>query len=675
MAALNSQQQRAVNWQGGPLLVLAGAGSGKTLVITRRIVHLIQHRNVPAERIIAVTFTNKAAAEMSARVRQQLQRQRLKRQPRIATFHALGLRILRTHAHALGYRQDFSIYDSEDQLSLVKELLPEHQTENQIEINPQEALWLLQQRRSAGLPARADSSDLVQRLQAHYERELKALHAVDFEDLLLLPLRLLEQGGTIAETLHNDHDHLLVDEYQDTNTVQYRLIKALAARHDNLYVVGDDDQAIYQWRGAGPAQLRIFQEQHPQLEVVRLEQNYRSTSTILQAANAVISSNTGRIGKQLWGEQGTGRKLQWLLAENESEELEKICTHIHRTQKKHHAAWHDFAILYRANHQSRKWEEALRNTGIPYRLVGGTSFYERREIRTALAYLKLIHNPHDTLSLRRIINFPRRGVGQTSVKRLLELASHQNRLPFALLAECVAYSGFPEVALRGMAHLHDLCRRYQARDARGEPLGAMFRDLLAETQLTQALMREQQHLRARERVESRMNELAETIHQYGTRHEEPGLGTYLRHVMLFSTPEEQATHTQLQLMTVHAAKGLEFPYVYLVNMADDVFPSKRALEEGHEDEERRLAYVAITRARRQLVFSMAKTRTRWQKTEPQKPSRFILQIPQQLFEQGVPPREPPPREPPPSDNATTDGAQLSGRAYFMAALKKRQGKS
>ena len=691
MPKLNEAQRRAVEWRGGPVMVLAGAGSGKTMVITQRVVRLIERDGITPERILALTFTNKAAREMSQRVAKtapRLAKLPVKQRPWIGTFHALGLQILRRHGALLGYRGDFAIYDGGDQLSLLQNLLQGQQEGREKNLAAREALWLLQKRRGEGQAALTGSASsenerLLAELQQAYENELRTLNAVDFEDLLHLPLKLFREHPKVEAFWESAYDAVLVDEYQDTNQAQYALLKILAGRHRNLYVVGDDDQAIYQWRGAAPAQLQKLKQEHPDLSIIRLEQNYRSTEIILQAANAVISPNPERLGKKLWGTQGRGKQLQWLMGESEEEELQKVAEHMRQTQRRWQRPWSEFAILYRARHQARKVEEALREAGVAYHLVGGTSFFERREIREALAYLKLLHNPNDVLSLRRILNFPRRGVGNSSLTRLLALAAHQRRSPFDLLGEASAYRGFSEVARRGMSDFHALCTRYRQRFQDGEALGTVFADLLGELRLEEALVREQP--RARERIEGFLGELRLSVRRFGEREprdpkrrqpeeREPErrqpeereaerrvrLKDYLAHVALFTQLDAQDQHAgRVQLMTVHAAKGLEFPYLYLVGMSDAQFPSQRALEAGQENEERRLAYVAITRARKQLVLSMA--RTRFKSSTPQRPSRFVLSIPQALFAQGMDRPEP----------ATEAGVSARrGRAFFLENLKK-----
>ncbi|MBI3994094.1 MAG: UvrD-helicase domain-containing protein [Candidatus Lambdaproteobacteria bacterium] len=637
--SLNDRQREAVLATEGAVLVLAGAGSGKTRVITSRIAHLMRNRKVPPEQILAVTFTNKAANEMAQRVKVMApgSGNGSAGRPLICTFHALGVRMLRRTIQHLGYRPNFVIYDDQDQLQLVRGLMEDGVFESDW-MQPKDALFALQAARGQGLAA----ADLLRdehepdrrlgRLLAAYEDTLRRMNAVDFEDLLRLPLRLCREHPVPAREFLGQFRYLLVDEYQDTNHTQYDLVREIARPHGNVCVVGDDDQSIYRWRGAEPENIKKFERDFAGVHTVHLEQNYRSTDIILKAANQVITHNADRKPKRLWGRQGEGAPLEWLEADSERQELEAVVNHLRSLRLRRDAKLSDFAILYRSNHQSRGIEELLREEGIPYNLVGGTRFYDRREVKDALAYLKVIANPDDEVSLFRIVNFPRRGIGRTSQTKLADVAAHQGRPALQIMAEAGRYADFAGATGQSMQHFAELVTRYRRRFAEG-PLGATFRELLAEVGFHRALEKEKTDAKSREKTVGLIYELEQATDHFGRTREEPSLKSYLEHIALFAMPQDTDERDKplVTLMTVHGAKGLEFPYVYVIGMADEVFPNKRALDEGQEEEERRLAYVAITRARRALVFSMARARKRYGETLRQRPSRFLLEIDPALF--------------------------------------------
>jgi superfamily I DNA/RNA helicase len=631
--ALNPEQRAAVAHTEGALLVLAGAGSGKTRVIAARIAHLVGARRVPPGAILAVTFTNKAAREMLGRVGPLMPGAE---RPTVCTFHSFGVRLLRAHIALLGYRPGFAIFDTQDQLSVVRTILEEgaHDTV----LKPQDVLFAIGQAKGRGVPATellahtgAPSDVLVGTVMQAYDGALKRMNAVDFEDILQLALRICREHPEPAQQFFSHYRYVLVDEYQDTNRTQYELLRHIVRAHGNLCVVGDDDQSIYGWRGAAPGNILEFEQGFPEARVVRLEQNYRSTDAILEAANQVIRHNARRREKRLRGTQGPGRALEWLLGEDERDETEKVVIHLKQARLREGAAWSDFAVLYRSNHQSRAIEELLREESIPYQLVGGVRFYERKEVKDALAYLRLIHNPHDEVSLFRVLNYPRRGIGQASQLKLAEYAAHQQRPCFELLQEAGHYADFQGAIGIAMERFSALIGRYGARLA-AEPLGATFRELLAELSFHRTVEKEHDDAKGRERAVQLVLELELAVDQYARNHEGATLKDYLEHVALFTFAEDNEQRTpQVTLMTVHSAKGLEFPSVYVVNLADDVFPNRRALAEGAVEEERRLFYVAVTRARRQLVLSSAKARKRFGQIIKQQPSRFALEIESRMF--------------------------------------------
>jgi len=642
LADLNPEQRTAVTTTEGPLLVLAGAGSGKTRVITARIAHLVRACRVPPAAILAVTFTNKAAREMAGRVAGLVKGKG--EGPTICTFHSFGVRLLREHIGLLGFRRNFAIFDDHDTATVVRNILEEGDYDVDL-LPPKQAHWALRDAKSRGLTPeelathRADPAHLaLGRLLAEYQETLKRMNAVDFDDILGHALTLCRHHRGEVDLFLGRYRYVMVDEYQDTNRVQFELLRALTRGHRNLCVVGDDDQSIYRWRGADPANILQFAQAFPGAATVRLECNYRSTDVILQAANQVISNNAERHPKRLRGVLGPGAPLEWIVGADERDEMEQVVAHLKRTRYRTGAALSDFAILYRSNHQSRAIEEALREEALPYTLVGATRFYDRREVKDALAYLRLIHNPGDEVSLYRVLNFPRRGIGRTSQVKLADYAAHRRRPLIELLRHADELAGIAPAVARSMTHFVALVDRYRARFA-AEPLPAVVRELFAELGLQRALEAEKSDPQAAARAAGLVVELERGVEHFARNREGAGLKDFLEHVALVTGPLESDGDTgrdQVTLTTVHAAKGLEFPHVYLIGMADEVFPNKRALAEGAEDEERRLFYVAVTRARRRLTFSMARQRRLYGDTVRQRPSRFLLEISAALFEGETP---------------------------------------
>ncbi|MCZ6552346.1 MAG: UvrD-helicase domain-containing protein [SAR324 cluster bacterium] len=639
--SLNAHQREAVTLTEGPLLVLAGAGSGKTRVVTTRIAYLILARRVPPGEVLAMTFTNKAAREMGGRVASMVKGGR--ERPSIGTFHSFGVRFLRRHIELLGYGPDFSIYDEHDQLQVVRDVLGE--MDAQTWYTDKSALYALQRAKSGGLGPQdllqlqdSPSDVLLGAVYREYQRILREMNAVDFEDLLKLPMWVCRDHPEAAGRYFERFRYVLVDEYQDTNKTQHDLLRHVTAPHGNVCAVGDDDQSIYAWRGAEPGNILNFEEDFPGTRVIRLERNYRSTDTILSAANQLIAHNPERKGKTLHGIRGPGKPLEWIEGDDERDELEKVVTHLKLNKLRAGTSLSSVAILYRSNFQSRGIEEVLREEAIPYLLVGGTRFYDRREIKDAVAYLRLVHNPNDEVSLNRAINFPGRGIGRTTRARLLEIARRESQPCMAVMRRARGYREFTGPAAQSLESLAALLDRYRARFER-EPLGEAFRALLAELGFHRAVEKEKSDPKAKETAVALVHELEQATDLYARRHPQARLKAYLERIALYTMPEEpdgEGGRPMVRLMTVHSAKGLEFPHVYVIGMAEDVFPHRRSLEEGGEAEERRLAYVAITRAEKQLVFSMGKERRRYREVIPQRPSRFVLEIDPALFD-GVPP--------------------------------------
>jgi DNA helicase-2/ATP-dependent DNA helicase PcrA len=647
--ALNPQQDAAVRHPGGPLLVLAGAGSGKTRVLTARIAHLIRERGVAPSRVFAVTFTNKAAGEMRARVAALLGAD-----PRglwIGTFHALSARLLRREAALLGFGPNFTIYDQDDSESFIKRLL--EQRGHSPKANPPRAIhaiisgaknrMLLPE--ELGASADGPLERVAAEIYAGLGPALRQANAMDFDDLLLLPLTLFAERPERLAYWQRRFDHVLVDEFQDTNAAQYRLVKQLATEHRNLCVVGDDDQAIYGWRGADVRHMLSFQQDFPGTTLIKLEQNYRSTQVILDAANGVIAENARRLGKTLFTAKQGGEPVTLLTAADERDEAEWLAGELSRRAADDDVAYEGMAVLYRTNAQSRPLEEALRFRGIPYRLVGAVSFYERREVKDVLAYLRLIANPADDEAFARIVNVPRRGIGDASFAQLVRAATQWGKplLEAARAAERIADLR-PNVraAFAGVAALIDDLR---ARHVEADPATAL-EQAVAAVGYAQYLADEGPE--GVERLEN-VQELiagaaawAETAEDDGDEAGEGGTGTgatlierYLTQAALVASADQSTGDpTGVTLMTVHMAKGLEWPVVTLAGLEDGLFPLARSAgEPGGLEEERRLCYVGLTRAREKLYLSWARTRYRTGRLELSEPSRFLEALPAGALEE------------------------------------------
>ena len=637
LKTLNAQQKEAVTTLDGPIMILAGAGSGKTRVIIQRIAYLIQKKQVPPQQIIAVTFTNKAAEEMRKRLQGILSGKQ--EGINLSTFHSLGVSLLRKSIHHLGYRSNFIIYDTRDQFSVIKTIMEDQDFDDSELIDAKSVHYEICQAKSTGvLPEEfmdqhaSQQKQLVGKIFRHYQKTMKGCNAIDFDDILNLTVTLFEEHPEVMDSLTERFRYIMVDEYQDTNHIQYKLLRHLTKRHRNLCVVGDDDQSIYGWRGAEVKNILNFERNYPDVKFIRLEQNYRSTQKILTAANQVISENTQRMPKKLWSEKHVGEKLDWLLADSEEEELEAVTRKIRTKIMQQGRRYLDYSILYRSNFQSRLVEEALREAKIPYRMLGGTSFYDREEIRDALAYLKVIHNPNDEVSLHRIINTPRRGIGKTSLIKAYEYC-HETHLPlFKVMRDARKYERIPKDSAFKMEIFTGIISNYKQRFA-NEVLGTVLKDLLDEIGYLRFLETRSGDAKTRERRIMNVLELQVSVRKFSDKFPEANLQSFLERVSLFTQsdndPETKAD--QVSIMTLHSAKGLEFPFVFMVGMSEGVFPNNRAIEEGGEDEERRLCYVGITRAQQELTFSMAKSRKRYGESIKQEPSRFLLNIDPELL--------------------------------------------
>ncbi|MDZ7373073.1 MAG: UvrD-helicase domain-containing protein [candidate division KSB1 bacterium] len=638
LAELNEEQRQAVMHTNGPVLVLAGAGSGKTRVLTYRIAYLIATGAAQPNQILAVTFTNKAAEEMKRRVEALLGGGEVPRW--VGTFHSVFARILRREGERLGFSRDFVIFDETDQLSVIKQGIKDlHLPENGVE--PRAVRHAISQAKShlifpdeferrAADPWRRD---VVVPLYRYYQRFLRENNALDFDDLLVNPILLFEQYPDVLRSYQERFRYILVDEYQDTNRAQYILLKLLSAQHRNLCVVGDDDQSIYGWRGADIRNILDFQKDFPDCAIYRLERNYRSTETILNAANSVISKNKHRWSKRLWTDRTGGDKVVIVRALTAEDEARRVVELIEQEVYRNKRNFKDFAILYRTNAQSRILEQALQQVGIAYEVVGGVRFFERKEIKDILSYLRVICNPLDTFSLRRILNFPPRGIGQATIARLEEVAQSQGIPLFEAMRRAESISGFTPSARRGILSLVEAVERFH--QLRGELSAAEIATALVDQLGIRQMYKEAGTEEARDRLNN-IDELLYSIAVFCRTEEEATLERYLEQVALLSDIDSWDDRANVvTLMTLHSAKGLEFPVVFITGLEEGLFPLRTALEgDVHElEEERRLFYVGATRAKEKLYLTLASYRRRWSMEEVQsQPSRFLLEIDERFVE-------------------------------------------
>jgi len=642
--SLNPQQRAAVVHNKGPLLLLAGAGSGKTRVITCRIAYLLE-QGVPAEQILAVTFTNKAAKEMRERVQEMVGATATKGMT-IATFHSLGVRILKKHIDRLGFKKNFSIYAAADQQRLIRDLLRDIGAKNS-SADADQVLWRISSAKNHLISAehyqpsdRDPVSSLVATIYPRYQRSLKAFNAVDFDDLLMFTVQLLEQHPDLLEHYTERFQYQMVDEYQDTNPVQYRLLKLLASSHSNLCVVGDDDQSIYAFRGADVANILDFEHDFPGTEVIKLEQNYRSTGNILAAANAVIKNNSKRKEKALWTASGDGAKLEYLLCEDGEDEARQVMERIHIEKYRHNLSYGDFAILYRTNSQSRAFEEQLRYENIPYVLIGGQQFFDRKEIKDVIAYLKVIQNPTDEVNLLRILNYPRRGIGEGSIDRIIRHSAEIKRSLWTVLQHVELVPEMNERTAAACREFVELIQRYQKRFRQPLRLLDTLREMLTELKLADEIYRQEKDPLVAQRRVANQDELLNSMSTYLDRTPYPDLAGFLERISLFddeisgkNDKESKLALDAVTLMSLHSSKGLEFPVVFLAGMEEGFLPHKKSINETFDiDEERRLCYVGITRAQQQLILLGAQQRRKYGKLEQREPSRFLNEIPEDILE-------------------------------------------
>jgi len=630
---LNPQQLEAVTTTQGPVLILAGAGTGKTRVITMRITYLL-HEGISPDAILAVTFTNKAANEMRERVGTMVERPKAKRLT-ICTFHALCVRILRQDIERLGYKTNFAIYDEGDQLGLIRKIISRISAKNE-KLDAQLARNLISRAKNQHwkLAESATNNSLLAAVFERYQEELKAANAVDFDDLLILTVRLLETNPAVTNKWQERFQYLMIDEFQDTNRLQLELVRYLGRQHRNVCVVGDDDQSIYGWRGAEIANILEFEAHFADPKIIKLEQNYRSSNAILGLANSIIRHNPRRRPKALWSEKGVGQNVKIVAVPNDREEANYVVSELQKQQLEVAGSWRRFAIIFRMNAQSRLFEEQLRRLQIPYRIIGGRSFFERREVKDLLAYLAGLANPNDDLNLLRIINTPARGIGATTVDLAVAESNQAKTSIFATLQS----SGFQELlsaktgtAVRAFIELID---RYETQIHQPlVELASIAAALLEEIRYPEELRRSCKTPEEALNREENVRELVRTLADYQRRSTE-GLSGFLAEVALDQEREEESDTDKdgVTLITFHAAKGLEFPHVFLIGIEEGILPHDRSKLEGNLDEERRLFYVGITRAMQTLTITHCANRNKYGGSIPCHPSSFLKDLDPQYVE-------------------------------------------
>ena len=659
---LNPQQRQAVETIRGPVLILAGAGTGKTRVITFRIAHMVG-RGIAPMNILGVTFTNKAAREMQERVRKLLPKPKADdkgNRPTICTFHSLCVRILRQHIDKLGYKKNFVIYDESEQLAAVKKILSAISAKGE-KTDPGAVLAMLSKFKNGGENSAVFGDPSVRALAQHiakrYESALHACNAVDFDDLILLTLRLFREHPDALAACRAKYQYVMVDEYQDTNAAQFELVHALTLEHRNLCVVGDDDQSIYGWRGAEVANLLNMEKHFPEIKVVKLEQNYRSTTTILNAANAIIKNNVRRRGKSLWSSKGAGAKILLQTYGNDEDEARETVAQIEFKRLAYRVPWQDCAILFRTNQQSRPIETELRKANVRYHLIGGQSFFDRREIKDFLAYLKTFLNPHDDISLLRIANTPARGLSDVTMERLLG-ASHDRKCSvFTVMKNPLVTTELQTNTRKSIEAFVEFIERVQGQlqtTANEFRLQTWAEDFLNEAGYFAELRRLEKTPEAAEARVRNLKELMATMDGAGNAPTER-LDNFLENITLDSDREEEKENTSdaVTLITMHSCKGLEFPHVFVVGLEDGLLPHSRSKVEGTMDEERRLFYVAVTRAMQTLTISHCGGRKKYGQLLPCQPSPFLKELPEELVETS-------------DSKSKTPVAQDSGKNLFAA---------
>ncbi|MFT4993285.1 MAG: ATP-dependent DNA helicase Rep [Paraglaciecola sp.] len=634
---LNPGQNEAVTYISGPCLVLAGAGSGKTRVITNKIAYLVRECDIPARYIAAVTFTNKASREMKARVAQTLGKKEA-RGLKVSTFHTFGLNIIKAEVKNLGLKAGFSLFDDKDSMSLLKDLSMDELDGDKEQLSLlQSAIsnWkndlIMPEHLAEGLLSAGDR-EFVEFYQ-RYQNHLRAYNALDFDDLILLPTLLLKNNELVRQKWQNRIKYLLVDEYQDTNTSQYELVRLLVGERSRFTVVGDDDQSIYSWRGARPQNLVLLQQDFPRLKVVKLEQNYRSSERILHCANILIQNNPHIFEKRLFSELGYGEPLQVISAKNEDHEAQRVVAELLAHKFMQGTSFKDYAILYRGNFQSRVFEKVLMSNRIPYKISGGMSFFGRAEVKDIMAYLRLLVNQDDDNALLRIINTPSRGIGRVTLEKLGNFANRGNMNMFTAACDPQLQDAVSGKALMSIEQFSRWIVELSDRVVRGDSI-TTIREMIKAMGYEEWLYETSTSPKAAEMAMANISTLFGWISNMleGGELDPPmSLQEVVNRLILrdmMERSEDAEESDQVQLMTLHASKGLEFPYVFMVGMEEGLLPHQSSIDEGNIEEERRLAYVGITRAQRQLFFTLAKERRKYGELITPEPSRFLLELPQ-----------------------------------------------
>jgi len=647
LASLNPAQREAVTAVDGPVLILAGAGTGKTRVITFRVAHMIE-KGIPPGNVLAVTFTNKAAREMRERIdkmvpsRKPADGEEKPERPTICTFHSLCVRILRQHIEKLGYKRNFVIYSESEQLGALKKILSNISAKGE-KLDPRALLAMISRFKNAGARSRAalqdpDNAYLASRLLPRYESALRACNAVDFDDLILLALKLFEEHPDALEMCRRKYRYVMVDEYQDTNAAQFKLVYLLTKEHKNFCVVGDDDQSIYGWRGADIANLLELKKYFPEVKTIKLEQNYRSTNNILNAANAIIKHNTARLGKRLWSKNGEGAKIQLCAYGTDEEEARSTAELINYAKLTRRVPWGEQAVLFRTNMQARALETALRQAGIRYHLIGGQSYFDRREIKDALAFFRTFINPDDDVSLLRIANVPARGLSDVTMERLIEASQQRQCSVFAAMCRQDVLDSFATQARNSIIDFAQLIEdhRAQIKSAQAMSLQTWANSFLERIGYYAEIKRLEKNPEVAEDRLRNLRDLLTTMDENGGFSGQPAerLGEFLEDLTLDNdrAEEKDAPADSVTLITMHSCKGLEFPHVYIVGLEDGLLPHARSKVEGTLDEERRLFYVSITRAKETLTISHCGVRSKYGQPVTCLPSPFLRDLPAELVE-------------------------------------------
>lgn len=637
LETLNPAQREAVEKTEGPVLILAGAGSGKTRVLTTRIAHLIEDKGVQAANILAITFTNKAANEMRERVEETLGSDT--KDMWISTFHSCCVRILRKDINRIGYNRSFVIYDSADQVTLIKDCLKELNLSDKV-FEPKVVIStisgakdkLYSPQKFKAIHMHDNRMSKMADIYALYQDRLKRNSALDFDDLIYKTVELFKEDSEVLDYYRSRFKYIMVDEYQDTSKAQYELIKLLARQHQNICVVGDDDQSIYGWRGADIRNILEFEKDYDDVHVVKLEQNYRSTQIILDAANTVISNNIERKRKKLWSDKKDGELIKIQLAENEMDEADFVSDMIYKICKEQNRTYKDFAVLYRANAQARSVEDALNRSQIPYNIYGGTKFYERKEIKDLVAYLRVIQNPQDDISLKRIINVPRRGIGLRTIEKVEDRASLKQESLYSVLIDIETNSDISTKARNSISGFVDTIGTLRTIKE-VYPVSKLIEKVLETTGYLDELSKDKSD-ESQDRIDN-LKEFISIAIEFEQNSEEQDLETFLTNIALTSETSDDEFDDKVSLMTIHTSKGLEFPVVFLVGLEEGLFPIARAVRSMNDadiEEERRLCYVGITRAKEVLYITLTKKRTLYGKTNQSIASRFMEELPKECIE-------------------------------------------